>query len=302
MFSMNKLPLAKRIAILTALVEGCSLRSTSRMIGVSINTVTKLLVDAGHACAKYQHEVMRNLSCKRFECDEIWSFCAMKQKNVPDTRKDEYGIGDVWTWTAIDAETKLVPCWLVGTRDAGYAQEFMHDLAGRLASRVQLTTDGYRAYLTAVDGAFGNKIDYAMLVKIYGAEKTGPGRYSPPECIGCERKGVTGNPDPDLISTSYVERQNLTMRMRMRRFTRLTNAFSKKIENMEHAVALYFMNYNFMRKHQTLKTTPAQAAGVADHQWTFEELVTLIDRYEETASNFAAITVNMADLNPHKSN
>lgn len=279
MFNMNKLPIKKRIAILKGLVEGCSLRSITRMVGVSINTVTKMLVDAGHACAKYQHEVMRNLPCQRLECDEIWSYCQMKQKNIPDERKDEWGIGDVWTWTAIDAETKLVPCWLVGARDAVFAVEFMKDLASRLAHRVQLTTDGHRAYLYAVDQAFGTMIDYAMLIKVYGKEKVEPGRYSPPECIGCESKKITGNPDPDYISTSYAERQNLTMRMRMRRFTRLTNAFSKKIENLEHAVALYFMNYNFMRIHKTLRVTPAMKSKVTDHLWSFEDLVGLIDRY-----------------------
>jgi IS1 family transposase len=292
---MNKLTTEKRVAVLKALVEGCSIRSVVRMTGVAKNTVAKLVVDAGKACAQYQHEVMRNLPCRRIECDELWCFCSMKQKNVPEERKGEVGIGDVWTWVAIDAETKLVPTWLVGLRDSQDAHSFMMDLASRLANRVQMTTDGYRPYLTAVDDAFGNKIDYAMLVKIYGADKSGPGRYSPPECIGCDRKKVTGNPDPDFISTSYAERQNLTVRMRMRRFTRLTNAFSKKIENLEHAVALHYFHYNFIAKHQTLKQTPAQAAGIADHQWTFEELVELIDR-EPAELNFAAMTVNMAEI------
>jgi IS1 family transposase len=292
---MNKLPLAKRVAVISALVEGCSIRSTVRMTGVAKNTVVKLLATAGTALARYQHEVMRNLPCRLIQCDELWSFCQMKQANIPDERKDEYGIGDVWTWVAIDAETKLVPCWLVGDRDAGFARAFMLDLVSRLANRVQLTTDGHRAYLSAVDSAFAGNIDYAMLVKIYGAPRDGEARYSPAECIGCERHAITGNPNPKHVSTSFAERQNLTVRMRMRRFTRLTNAFSKKIDNLEYAVAIHYFHYNFICKHQTLKTTPAVAAGVADHVWTFEEMVALIDRPVQPI-DFAAGSINMADL------
>ncbi len=278
---MNKLTTEKRVAVLKALVEGCSIRSVVRMTGVAKNTVIKLLVDAGDACARFQHKVMVNLPCRNLQCDELWCFCGMKQKNIPAAREGEEGIGDVWTWVAIDAETKLVPCFLVGARDAYCADMFMRDLAQRLTNRVQLTTDGFRAYLVAVENAFGFDIDYAMLIKIYGASKGEAGRYSPAECIGCEHKAITGSPNPDFVSTSFAERQNLTVRMRMRRFTRLTNAFSKKIDNLEAAVALHYFHYNFICKHQTLKTTPAQAAGIADHQWTFEELVELTDKYQK---------------------
>ncbi len=276
---MNQLKTAKRVAILSALVEGNSLRSTQRMTGVSINTVTKLLIDAGTACAKYQHETLRKLPCKRVQCDEIWSFVGMKEKNVPAERKGQKGVGDVWTWTAICADTKLVPSFLVGARDTAHATAFIADLASRLAHRVQLTTDGHKPYLEAVEAGFGGEIDYAMLIKLYGNEGgRGPEvRYSPGECTGIEKRPITGSPDEAQISTSYVERQNLTMRMRMRRFTRLTNAFSKKIENLEHAVALHYMHYNFVRRHQTLRVTPAMAAKVADHLWSLEELVSLID-------------------------
>jgi len=275
---MNKLPTAKRVAIISALVEGNSLRSTTRMVGVSINTVTKLLVDAGDACARYQHETLRNLNCKRIECDEIWSFCYAKQKNVPPEKQGQLGYGDVWTWTAIDAETKLVPCWLVGARDAMHASHFIADLASRLAHRVQLTTDGLRLYLEAVEGAFGGDIDYAMLVKQYGNApgNTAEARYSPGECTGIKKEPIVGNPDADRISTSFVERQNLTMRMRMRRFTRLTNAFSKKLANLEAAVALHYMHYNFVRRHQTLRVTPAMAAKVTNKLWSIEDVVALI--------------------------
>jgi IS1 family transposase len=278
---MNKLPKSKRVQILSALAEGCSLRSTSRMAGVSINTVTKLLVDAGKVCAEYQHRVMRNLPCSRLELDEIWSFCYSKQKNVPADHAGEWGYGDVWTWTAIDADTKLIPSWLVGWRDGCHAIEFVKDLASRLVCRVQVTTDGLKAYLEAIEEGFGGAVDYAMLIKMYGPEgskKSPEARYSPGECCGIETKVITGSPDEDHISTSYAERQNLTMRMRMRRFTRLTNAFSKKIENLEHAVALYFFHYNFIARHVTLRMPPALKAGVADHWWTMDELVDLIDR------------------------
>lgn len=277
---MNKLPVSKRVAILKALTEGCSLRSTSRMVGVSINTVTKLLIDAGRACAEYQHDAMRNLPCKRLQLDEIWSFVAMKDKNVPADRKDEAGIGSIWTWTAICAETKLVPSFLVGLRDGEHAKEFVCDLASRLACRVQVTSDGLKAYIDASEEGFGGDVDYAMLFIIYGATVADEARYSPPVCIGCETKPMVGNPDPAHISTSYVERQNLNMRMRMRRFTRLTNAFSKKLANHEHSVALYFFAYNFIIRHGTIRMPPALKAKVTDHVWSFEELVEMIDRHE----------------------
>jgi IS1 family transposase len=278
---MNKLPFDKRCAIISALVEGCSLRSTSRMVGVSINTVTKLLVDAGKSCARYQYHFLRNLPCKKLQVDEIWSFCHAKQKNVPEEKKNEFGWGDVWTFTGICAETKLVPCWLVGARDSCYATLFLKDLASRIRHKMQLTTDGHRMYLEAADDVFGMMVDYAQLVKIYGGPREDPAnpstRYSPGECCGADKHIITGNPAWDDISTSYVERQNLTMRMRMRRFTRLTNAFSKKLENLEWAVALHFMHYNYIRRHQTLRMPPALKAGVTDHLWTLEELVTMID-------------------------
>lgn len=280
--SMNKLPTAKRVAILRALTEGCSLRSTSRMTGVSINTVTKLLVDAGKFCAVYQHTALRNLTCKRLQLDEIWAFVYAKDKNIPDAvdAATVAGAGSVWTWIAIDAETKLVPSFLVGLRDSEHAKVFVDDLAGRLAGRVQVTTDGLKAYVEAVDLAFGGEVDYAVLHKVYGNERPDAARYSPAECVGCETKKVCGNPEEAHINTSYIERQNLTVRMRNRRFTRLTNAFSKKLENLEHSVALHFFVYNFITRHQTLRMPPALKAKVTDHVWTFEELVELIDRYE----------------------
>jgi IS1 family transposase len=287
MFIMNKLSTQKRVQILSALVEGNSLRSATRMAGVSINTVTKLLVDAGRACARYQYEVLRNLPCKRLQLDEIWSFCYAKQKNVPVEKQGILGFGNVWTWTAICAETKLVPSWLVGARDLEHATAFVQDLSERLSGRVQITSDGHRAYLQAVETAFGGNVDYAMLIKLYGPEGTKESpeaRYSPGECCGTKSQPISGNPDPAHISTSYAERQNLTMRMRMRRFTRLTNAFSKKLENLEHAVALHFFHYNFIRRHQSLRVTPAMAAGVTNHLWSLEELVELIDRYSEDSN------------------
>lgn len=281
---MNKLPLEKRVLILTALAEGSSMRSTARLAGVSFNTVVKLLIDAGKACARYQHEKMRNLKCDRLQVDEIWSFCAMKAKNVPDERKGEWGIGDIWTFAGICADTKLVPCWLVGLRDAGHATHFLKDLASRLTKRIQLTTDGHKMYLEAVENAFAGQIDFAQLIKVYGStgDET---RYSPPECIGCESKKIEGDPDPDHISTSFIERQNLTMRMRMRRFTRLTNAFSKKVENLEHAIALFYMHYNFIQVHKTLKKTPAMAAGVTNHRWTMEDVIAMMERLQENQNS-----------------
>lgn len=270
---MNKLSLAKRAQIIGLLVEGTSLRATSRLADCSINTVTKLLVDVGTACADYQNKTLRNLTCKRVQVDEIWSFVYAKQKNVPAGMEDK--AGDIWTWTALDADTKLIASWMIGNRGYMTAKVFIDDLADRLANRIQLTSDGHKAYLQAVEESFGGAIDYAQLVKVYGAAVEGQKRYSPAECIGAEKKGVTGCPDPKHISTSFVERQNLTMRMSMRRFTRLTNAFSKKVENHGHAVALHFMFYNFGRIHKTLRVTPAMAAGVSDHVWSLEEIAAL---------------------------
>jgi IS1 family transposase len=258
------------------------------MARVSINSVVKLLIEAGQACARYQHDKLRNLKCQRLQLDEIWSFCYAKEKNVPEAHKGELGYGDVWTWTAIDAETKLIPCWLVGWRDACHANTYVQDLASRLVNRVQITTDGLGVYVEAVESAFGGDVDYAMLIKLYGnpgAVENPETRYSPGECCGTKRKKISGHPDREHVSTSYAERQNLTMRMRMRRFTRLTNAFSKKIENLECAVALYFMHYNFIRVHQTLKTTPAIAAGVTDHRWTMEDLIAMMERLQETENS-----------------
>ena len=283
MVSMNKLTRERRIQVIAALVEGNSIRSTVRMTGVAKNTVTKLLVDVGAACSEYQDRVMRNLTCKRIQCDEIWSFCYSKQKNVPAKKQGQFGYGDVWTWTAIDAQTKLVPTWFVGSRDAESAQQFISDLAPRLDHRIQLTTDGLKVYVDAVDDAFGANIDYAMLVKLFGEDKSEEHRYSPPKCNGTKRRAVQGNPDADHISTSYVERQNLTMRMSMRRFTRLTNAFSKKVENLAAAVSLHFMNYNFVRIHGTLRVTPAMAAGVSETLWSVSDIVKLLER-EETSN------------------
>lgn len=281
---MNRLPTADRVAVLRALTEGCSLRSTARMTGVAFNTVVKLLVNAGRACAEYQHDAMRNLTCQRLQLDEIWAFVGMKDRNIPAERAGEEGIGSVWTWTAIDADTKIVPSWLVGLRDAEHATAFVTDLAGRLANRVQVTTDGLKVYLEAMEAGFGGAVDYAMLQKHYGrpGDNTNPDtRYSPAECVGCDKKGVSGRPDPAHVSTSYVERQNLNMRMRMRRFTRLTNAFSKKLANHEAAIAMYFFAYNFIVRHGTLRMPPALKAGVTDHVWSYEELVDLIDRDEQ---------------------
>lgn len=275
---MNRLSTAERVRVVPALVEGNSIRATVRMTGTARNTVSKLLVELGAACDRFQNDALRDLPCKRIQCDEIWSFVYAKQKNVPRAKAAPQDAGDVWTWTALDADTKLVPCWRLGTRDLGTATEFIGDLASRLANRVQLTTDGHKVYVNAVEDAFGADVDFAQLVKLYGAERPGEARYSPASFVSCQKVGVIGCPDPDHISTSFVERQNLTMRMSMRRFTRLTNGFSKKLENHAAAVALHFMNYNFGRIHQTLRITPAMAAGVADHVWDLEEIVGLMDR------------------------
>ncbi len=278
---MNRLSVERKAQVIAALVEGNSVRATCRMTGAAKGTVMRLLADVGTACAGYQGVHLRNLPCKTIQCDEIWAFCYAKQKNVPEEKQGRFGYGDVWTWIAIDADTKLVASWLVGLRDAGYAFRFMRDLQSRLANRVQLTTDGHKVYLNVIEDVFGADIDYAMLVKLYGAEPAGEGRYSPAKCIGANPRVITGYPDISKISTSFAERQNLTMRMSMRRFTRLTNAFSKKVENLAHAVALHYMYYNFARPHTTLSnpypTTPAMAAGVSNRVWTIADIVRLAD-------------------------
>jgi IS1 family transposase len=281
---MNRLSRAERAQIIRALVEGNSVRSTSRITGAARNTITTLPVELGTACAAYQDRVLRNLTSTRIKCDEVWSFCYAKAKNVPDEHRGEFGFGDVWTWTAIDPDTKLVPSWQVGTRDLDDAMAFMADLGSRLANRVQITTDGHRPYIEAIEAAFGRDVDYAMLIKQYGVEQSDDAsptarRYSPNKVTGEEVRVISGRPDPDRISTSYVERQNLTMRMGMRRFTRLTNGFSKKVENHAAMVSLHFMYYNLGRVHSSLGKlrTPAMAAGVADHVWTCDEIAGLLD-------------------------
>src|SRR6185312_199712 len=284
MLGMNKLPVAKRVQILSMLCEGSSMRSISRVCDVSINTVSKLLVDAGKVCIAYHDQNVRGLQCKRVQCDEIWSFCYSKERNVKGAKAAPAGAGNVWTWTALDAESKLIVSWAVGGRDAGTARDVMEDLQSRVKTRMQLTTDGLRLYLDAVQEAFGaDGIDYAQLVKIYGAAP-GAGderRYSPAECIGAKKVRVDGEPEAKHVSTSFVERQNLNMRMGMRRFTRLTNAFSKKVENHCHALSLYFMFYNFVRQHKSLnKLTPAMAAGISDRLWSMGDIVALADAAE----------------------
>ncbi len=277
MVTMNKLSREKRQHVVASLVEGNSIRATVRMTGVAKNTVVRLLLDLGRACFEYQDRTLRNLTCQRIQCDEIWSFCYAKENNVPEEKRGQFGYGDVWTWVAIDPDSKLVPSFMVGDRGAATARAFMDDLASRLANRVQLTTDGHRVYLNAVEGAFGSNVDYAMLVKLYGNNAEAETRYSPAECIGCQTVPIMGQPDYQHISTSHVERQNLTMRMKMRRFTRLTNAFSKKIENHMAAIALHYMHYNFCRIHQTLRVTPAMEAKVTDHVWAIGELAGLLN-------------------------
>jgi IS1 family transposase len=276
---MNRLPIERRAQVIRCLVDGNSVRATTRITDVSIPTILKLLGDVGAACAAYQDQHFRGLTCKRIQCDEAWSFVYSKAKNVPEKYRGVFGFGDVWLWTAICADCKLMPAWYLGTRDADAAHHFMMDLSDRLANRVQLTTDGHRAYLDAVDGAFGTMVDYAMLVKQYGnaPETTPERRYSPAVCLGTERKVIHGDPDPKHISTSYVERSNLTIRMGNRRYTRLTNAFSKKVVNHAHHLALHFMYYNFARVHQTLRVSPAMEAGVSDHLWSIEEIAALTD-------------------------
>ena len=283
---MNKLSTARRTAILSALVEGNSVRATARMTDTAFNTVLKLVATAGRVCWNFLDTEMVNLQGVRWQADEIWQFCYAKDKNVPESMRGMPGVGSVWTWIAIDADTKLVPTFLVGTRDAACAGAFMRDLAARLANRVQLTTDGHKAYLAAVATSFNAEIDYAMLVKLYGETLsenpvTRETRYSPPVCVGTRTEVKIGDPDPDHISTSYAERQNLTMRMGMRRFTRLTNAFSKKVENLEHALSLHYVHYNFVRIHKTLRCTPAMAAGVSERLWSMRDVAELIEKAEE---------------------
>ena len=292
MVFMNKLDTDKRAQIVSCLVEGNSIRSTARITGVSKNTVIKLLRDLGQVCSEYQDKVLRDLPCERIECDEIWGFVQKKQKNLPELPEGQhhvFGIGDVWTFTAICPDTKLVPSWLIGSRDSGCAYEFMTDLSERLANRVQMTTDGHKMYLEAVEGAFGADIDYSMLHKLYGADPEPDKRYSPAKCIGVTHQPIMGDPDPDHVSTSIVERQNLNMRMSMRRFTRLTNAFSKKVENLAHAVSLHFMYYNFARIHRSLRVTPAMEAGVSEHLWSVEEIAALLDKKEQEAIEAGAM-------------
>jgi IS1 family transposase len=274
---MNRLSTVDRARVVTCLVEGNSLRATARITGVARMTVEKLLRDLGAACLAFHDTTVRNITSKRIQCDEIWSFCYAKNRAIQRDKTildRNASAGDVWTWTALDADTKLMVSWLVAKRDLPSAKAFMQDVASRLAHRVQLTTDNYRLYLTAVDQAFGTDIDYAMLHKIYSSETSG--RYSPPVCIGAKALNVSGDPDRKHVSTSYVERRNLTMRMSMRRFTRLTNGFSKKIEMHEYSSALHFMHYNFAKVHQTLRVTPAMEARLSDHVWSIEELIALV--------------------------
>ena len=277
MSNMNRLDTGRRAQVLKCLAEGMSLRGTARLTGVARMTIERLLRELGAACAAYQDKALRDLKSQRVQCDEIWSFCYAKNKNVTHEMQQEHpDAGDVWTWTAIDADSRLVITWRVSGRSNTDAYEFMEDLQKRLSGRVQLTTDGLRAYVRAVDAHFGVDVDFATLAKIY-KNQTETGKYSPAECIGCERTVISGDPDPDHISTSYVERQNLTMRMSIRRFTRLTNAFSKKVENHAHAVAIHFMWYNFAKIHGSLRITPAMAAGVTDHVWEAEDIIRLLD-------------------------
>jgi len=277
---MNKLNQERQAQVVKTLVEGNGINGIIRITGVAKNTVLKLLADLGSACLEYQSKNLRNLKLNRIQCDEIWEFCYAKEKNVPIQYKGKFGYGDIWTFVAMDAETKLVPCWLVGMRDVGHACEFISDLKERLANRVQLTTDGHKIYLEAVERAFGSEVDYAQLIKMYGQEPESEKRYSPAECIATEKHIIQGKPETKDISTSYIERQNLTMRMGMRRFTRLTNGFSKKVEKHMYAIALHFMYYNFAKPHKSLAnpypTTPAMAAGLTNHIWTIEDIVRMV--------------------------
>ncbi|MFN0277480.1 MAG: IS1 family transposase [Pyrinomonadaceae bacterium] len=294
---MKSLDNKTRAQVVAALVEGNSIRATVRMTGVSKNTIVKLLENLGMACAEYQDKAFRNLTCRRIQCDEIWSFVGSKAKNVSPEKEGVFGYGDVWTWVSMDADTKLVPCWLVGSRNTESAMEFIHDLAGRLANKVQLTTDGHRPYLEAVESAFGGDIDYAQLVKIYGASESKQDqiKYSPAECVGCKKVVVTGTPRGKDVSTSYIERQNLTMRMSMRRFTRLTNGFSKKVENHAHAIALHYMYYNFCRIHRSLRVTPAMAAGVTSKLWEIEDILRIAEPFFPKATKRGSYKKRISD-------
>ena len=286
---MNRLPTEKRIQIIAALLEGNSLRAAGRLADVSYNTVCKLFVEAALACADYQDRTLRNLKCQRLQLDEVWSFVGAKAANANPVKKAAGEAGDCWVWVAIDADSKLVPSWRVGDRSADTAIEFMRDLQGRLANRVQITTDGHGAYLRAVEETFGDDIDYAMLVKIYGrTNELDQRRYSPAPCLGAIKGRVKGNPKKEHVSTSYAERQNLTLRMSNRRFTRLTNAFSKKVRNHALSVALHYMNYNFCRIHKTLRVTPAMAAGVTDRLWEISDIVKVLEDWETQLENKAA--------------
>lgn len=280
---MNKLPPEKRAQILGMMVEGMSIRAIARLTGASKNTIVKLMRDAGRAFVDYQDGALRGLKCKRLQLDEIWSFVYSKAANTPAELRGE--AGDVWTWTAIDADTKLIASWTLGDRTTDTARVFVADLASRLANRVQITSDGHKAYITAVDEAFGIDVDYAMLEKVYAATHEGQKRYSPPECVGANKREVVGRPDPAHVSTSYAERMNLNIRMGLRRFTRLTNAFSKKLENHFYALSVYFMHYNFVRIHQTTRVTPAMAAGVTSKLFELRDLVAIIDAWEENAKS-----------------
>jgi transposase-like protein len=285
---MNRLDTETQCRVVASLVEGNSIRATVRMTGAAKNTVTKLLVDLGAACSRYQDEAFGNLSCERIQVDECWAFCFAKCKNVkPELFENGGYAGDVWTWAAIDADTKLIPCWAIGQRDAATAIHFVEDLASRLAGRIQLTSDGLGSYLIAVEKVFKGAVDYAQLIKVYNQTTEGQKRYSPAACIGCERKAIIGSPDPQHVSTSYIERANLTMQMGMRRVTRLTNGFPKKVDNHAAAVALHMMHYNLGRKHQTLGTSPAVAAGVADHIWTIAEIVGLLDSSKQNMAEMS---------------
>lgn len=272
---MNVLPSEKRAQILNCLVEGCSMRSTQRLTGAAKKTVERLLVAAGEACADAHDSLVREVKSERVQVDEIWAFCYAKAKNVPKAKAAPKDAGDIWTWVAIDADTKLIISWFTGARDEVAAQLFLTDLHSRLAQRVQLTSDGLPSYVQAVETAFGDDVDFAQLVKIFATDQFG--KYSPPVCAGARKMPKCGNPNPDKISTSYVERQNMTIRMSNRRFTRLTNAFSKKAKNHAHSLAIHFMHYNFCRIHQTLRVTPAMAAGLTDHVWNLEELIVLLN-------------------------
>lgn len=273
---MNKLSPDRQETIIQALVEGASIRSVERMTGVHRDTIMRLGVKVGESCERLMDATMRDLPCQRLELDEIWCYVGKKQRRLTED-DDETRVGDFWTWVALDAETKLIPSYRVGKRDLENADAFVGDLASRLANRVQLSTDGLRLYVEAIDAAFAGQVDYAQIVKTYEAEPLGEGRYSPPKVTAVEKKKITGEPIWHKISTSYVERQNLTMRMQMRRFTRLTNGFSKKLENLQAAIALHFAHYNFVRRHSTLKTAPAVAAGVIQRPWTVRELIYLAD-------------------------